>query len=227
MTRNTIFRFFIGFLLLSGHDFIAGQNSDFGIWYSVNGEHKLTKKLDLLLASEVRTFSNASQLDQIFGEGGVSYTLNDFFSTAGSYRLTGKLEDDGNFHIRHKWFGEAKLTFPVNRFNFSARLMLQIMKRTYIEKEDDNLPQYTGRFKLKAEYDIQGLPLTPFISFESFTPMFYDYKLLIDKERFSAGAAYKVSKKILLKPAYILERYPQNKNEFNYHVLALSCELKF
>jgi hypothetical protein len=227
MTRIVIFRFLACFLLLSVHDLIPAQDDDFGIWYSVNGEHRLAKKLDLLVTAEARTFNNASRAEQIFAEAGVSYKLTENFSTTGSYRFTGKLENDDNYHVRHKWFGELKGTFPVNRFRLSARIMLQIMKRTYIEKEDDNLPQYTARFKLKADYDIHGLPLTPFISFESFTPMFYDYKLLIDKERFSAGAAYKLSKKVLLKPAYILERYSQNNNEINFHVLALSCDLKF
>lgn len=202
------------------------QDNDFGIWYGIDAEHKLVKKLDLKLSSQIRTFNNASQIDQALIEGGLEYKINDYLSAAGSYRFTGKLEDDSRYHIRHKWFAEMKGSLPLNDFTFSARLMLQIMQRTYIEEEDDEIPKYAGRMKLKAEYDIPKFPLNPFLSVESFTPLFEQSEVLIDKERFATGFAYKMNKKHGLEISYILERYSLPETLF-YHIVSLKYELSF
>jgi hypothetical protein len=205
---------------------IFGQSDDFGIWYGINTELKLVKKLDLNLSSEIRTFNNATQIDQAFIEGGLVFKFNDFLSSAGSYRFTGKLEDDSRYHIRHKWFAEMKGSLPLNDFTFSARLMLQIMKRTYIEEEDDEIPRYAGRIKFKAAYDIPKFPLNPFLSVETFTPLFEQSETLIDKERFASGFEYKMNKNNVAEISYILERYSLPETIL-YHVVSLKYKMKF
>jgi hypothetical protein len=202
------------------------QSDDFGIWYGINAEHKLVKKLDLKLSSEIRTFNNASQIDQALIEGGLAYKFNDFFSTAGSYRFTWKLEDDSRYHIRHKWFAELKGTLPLNDFTFSARFMLQIIKKTYDGNDDYDIPKYAGRMKFKAYYDIPKFPLNPYLSVETFTPLFTQSEVLIDKERFAAGFEYKISKKHSVEASYILERYSLPEAVL-YHVISLKYELSF
>lgn len=202
------------------------QSDGFGIWYGISAEHKLIKKLDLKLSSDLRTFNNASQVDQAFIEGGLAYKLNDFLSTAGSYRFTGKLEDDSRYHIRHKWFAEIKGSLPFNDFTFSARLMLQIMKRTYYEDEDDEIPDYAGRMKLKATYNTPKFPLNPFLYVETFTPLFTKSEELIDKERLSAGLEYKISKKHAIETGYILERN-SSPQKVSSHIIYITYDLNF
>jgi len=208
------------------HGIILGQSDDFGIWYGVNADHKLIKKLDLKLSSDIRTFNNASQIDQALIEGGLEYKLNKYFSTTGSYRLTGKLEDDSRYHIRHKWFGEVKGSLPLNDFTFSARFMLQIMQRTYIEDDDDEIPKYAGRMRFKAAYDIPKFPLNPFLSAETFTPLFRQSEVFIEKERFAAGFEYKIRKKQAVEAGYILERYSLPEAVL-YHIISLKYEFSF
>ena len=219
-------RFLLWIIIAFIPGMIFGQSDDFGIWYSIDAEHKLVKKLEFKLASQVRTFNNASQVDQAYIEGGLAFELNDFLSTGTSYRFTGKLEDDSRYHVRHKWFGEIKGSLPLNDFTFSARLMLQIMKRTYIEAEDDEIPKYAGRMKFKTVYDIPKFPLNPFLSAETFTPLFEQSEVLIDKERFAAGFEYKIRKKHTFETSYILERYSLPE-VLLYHVLSLKYRLSF
>ncbi len=192
----------------------------------MDADRRIVKKLDLKLSSQIRTFNNASKINQALIEGGVGYKFNKYFSAAASYRYTLKLEDDTRYHSRHKWFAEMKGSVPINDFTISARFMLQIMKRTYIEDKDDEISKYVGRIRLKAEYDIPKFPLNPFLSLESFTPLFEESEVLIDKERFATGFDYKINKKNGLEISYILERYSLPDALF-YHVISLKYELSF
>jgi hypothetical protein len=219
-------RLLVWIVVISVPGLIFGQSDDFGIWYGISAEHKLVRKLDLKLSSDLRTFNNASQVDQAFIEGGLAYKINDFLSTAGSYRFTAKLEDDSRYHTRHKWFAEVKGSLPLNNFTCSARLMLQIMKRTYYEDENDEIPDYVGRMKFKASYDIPKFPLDPYLSAEAFTPLFAQSEVFIDKERFSAGFVYKINKKQDIETSYILERYSLPQTAL-YHIISLKYELSF
>ncbi|MBI5008810.1 MAG: DUF2490 domain-containing protein, partial [Bacteroidia bacterium] len=180
MTLKNNIRLLLGLVCCLIPDLIFGQNDDFGIWYCIDVDHKIVKKLDLKLSSQIRTFNNASQVDQAIVEGGLGYKFNNYLSAATSYRYTQKLEDDSRYHTRHKWFAEMKGSLPLDDFTFSTRLMLQIMQRTYFEEEEDEIPKYVARIKLKAEYDIPKFPLNPFLSFESFMPLFKDSEVLID-----------------------------------------------
>lgn len=226
MIRVKKLRLLVCIVVSSIQGIIFGQSDDFGIWYGINTEHKLIKKLDLKLSSDLRTFNNASQVDQAYIEAGLAFKLNDFLSTAGSYRFTGKLEDDSRYHVRHKWFAEVKGSLPLNDFNFSGRLMLQIMKRTYYEDAGDEIPGYTGRIRLKASYNTPKFPLNPYLYIETFTPLFAKTEALIDKERFSAGLQYKISKKHAIETGYILERYSLPRSTLN-HIISLTYELNF
>ena len=219
-------RFLLGIIFALSPAVILGQYDDFGIWYGIDAEHKLIKKLNLKLSSEIRTFNNASQIGQALIEGSLEYKFSDYLSTAGSYRFTGRLEDDSRYHIRHKWFAEMKGSLPLNDFTFSAKLLFQIMKRTYIEEEDDEVSKYVGRMKFKAEYDIPKFPLNPFLSVETFTPLFEQSEVLIDKERFATGFKYKINKKNAVEMSYILERYSLPEALF-YHIISLKYDLSF
>ena len=64
------------------------QVKDFGIWYGVSAEHKLTKKLEIDLSANIRTFKNGAKIEEAFLEGGLSYNLSKHFAVAGSYRIT-------------------------------------------------------------------------------------------------------------------------------------------
>lgn len=219
-------RFIFFFLLL----FIAGsvysQESDFGLWYEVNAEKSLNKKFDIAGSVMIRTFDNASTLDQAFMEIGSSYSLNKYVGFSLSYRIGNYLEDDDLYHIRHKWFGDIKGSLPVSNFVFSARMRLQIMAKTYIEHPEDAQAVYDGRLKLKGVYKIPHFPVDPYLSFETFSPVFRNEGRLIDKSRSTIGLDYKISKKHSIETEYIYQRdtYPHLSI---LHIISLSYTFKF
>jgi hypothetical protein len=207
MTIKSVFLFLL--LILTAAS-VYGQDNDFGLWYEVNAEKSFSKKFDINGTVMVRTFENASTLDQIFMEMGASYSLNKFLGFAGSYRIGNYLEDDDYYHIRHKWLADIKGSLPLNNLVLSARVRFQVMARTYTEEESDDKTEYDGRLKLKGVYKIPDFPVDPYISFETFSPIFRNDGNLIDKSRSTIGLEYKISKKHILDIEYIYQRdeYP-------------------
>lgn len=222
MIKNIIF---LVLLLLSAGS-VYGQKSDFGLWYEVKAEKSLSKKFDITGSFMVRTFDNASTIDQAFMELGTSYSLNKYLGFALSYRIGNYLDDDDLYHIRHKWFGDVKGSLPVNHFVFSARVRLQIMAKTYIEDAGDDKAIYDGRLKLKGVYKIPDFPVNPYLSFETFSPVFRNEGRLIDKSRSTIGLEFKITKKHIVETEYIYERddYPHLSI---MHIISLGYTIKF
>jgi hypothetical protein len=219
-------RFFFFFLFIKVAGSVYSQDTDFGLWYEVNAEKSLSKKFDINGTLMVRTFDNASTLDQVFLDLGVSYSLNKYVGFAAAYRLGNYLEDDDLYHIRHKWLADIKGTLPLNHFVLSARFRLQIMAREYIEDATADKAEYDGRFKLKGIYKIPDFPVNPYLSIETFSPVFRNEGHLINKSRSTAGLEYKITNKHYIETEYIYQRdtYPHLSI---MHILSLSYTFKF
>jgi len=182
------------------------QDHDFGIWYGINTESSITKKFELDVSAMIRTFNNASKTEQLFLEAGASYKFSKHISAAGSYRLTNMLEDDDQYHLRHKFMTDLKGTLPLNDFSFSARFRLQLQSRTYVEDIGDDASNFTGRFRVKCLYNIPKFPVNPYVCIETFSSLFEESEKIIGKERFTAGFEYKIIKKHSIEAEYIYER---------------------
>ena len=222
MIRN----FFLFLLFLAISSKVYCQESDFGLWYEVNAEKSFSKKFDVQGTVMVRTFDNGSTLDQVFAEIGSSYSLNKYVGFALSYRIGNYLEDDDLYHIRNKWFGDIKGSLPLSNFVFSARVRLQIMARTYFEDAAAEKAEYDGRLKLKLIYKIPDFPVNPYLSFETFSPIFRNEGRLIDKSRSTIGLEYKITKKHIVETEYTYQRdtYPHLSV---LHIITLSYTFKF
>jgi hypothetical protein len=217
--------FFIFIFIFICPQLSYSQSDDFGIWYGVNAEYSLNKKLDISISTMIRTFNNASKIEQGFLEGGVSYKFNKYLSAAGSYRISDNLEDDSEFHIRHKWFADVKGALPLKNFSFSARIRFQVQAKTYFKNEADRIPGYTGRIKVKAIYKIPDFPVNPYLSIEYFCPMFENADRLNGKSRYALGFDYKISKKHSVSAEYIFQRdYLPHISDIN--IIALSYNFK-
>lgn len=202
------------------------QNSDFGIWYGLNGEIEITKKLAIDVSGSLRTFEKAGKVEETFIEGGISYKFNKWLSAAGSYRFVEQVEDSYGFYPRHKLFAGIKATLPAGNINFSSRLLFQYQQRTFIKKQSDDAPDYRGRVKLKAEYKIPAFPVNPYLYYEFFCPMFENSPKFIDKERFSAGIQLKITNKHAVELEYIFQRdlAPKTTRE---NIISINYDFKF
>jgi Protein of unknown function (DUF2490) len=213
-------------LILSGSTAFAYSQADFGIWYGASAEHKLIGKLGLDLSGEIRTHNNASRIDEIFLEGGLSYKFNKYVSVGGSYRYTWFHEVTDDYHARYKWFVDINGHLPLGDFDITGRVRFQERYKTYFQDENDRVPKSTLRYRLKLSYNIPSCPVNPFAFTEIFCPVSSDKKRSVEKERFAIGAEYKISKKHSVDAAYMFERdYLPHLSDIN--LISLEYNLKF
>lgn len=225
MMMMTTKRLVLLFLLICTST-ISFSQDDFGIWYSVAAEKKLVKNLGLDLDANVRTFNNASKIEEAFFDIGLSYKLNKYLSAGVSYRFTEFKENDDLFHPRHKWFADIRGKLPLGDFDLSARFRFQQRYKTYFEDANDRESKEVGRVKLKMSYNIPSFPVNPYISTELFFPMFRPSERTIEKNRFMAGIEYKISKKNSLELEYMFQRdYFPHISDIN--VVSVCYNLKF
>jgi Protein of unknown function (DUF2490) len=214
------------FILLSATGTAYCQDNDLGIWYEMNAAKSLSKKIDLSTSAVIRTFNNGSKIEQGYLEIGASCDINKYFSAAVSYRLIDFFEKDDQYHIRHKWFADLKGSLPVTNFVFSLRLRYEIQMRSYYKHESDRRPEYTGRLKFRGLYRTPGFPVNPYAGIETFSLVFSDSHLLVDKIRYTLGAEYKIKKKNSVSAEYLLDR-DFSPHIRNMNIISLSYNLRF
>lgn len=222
MTKKWIIVLFSLFLPLAS----SAQKKDFGIWYGASAEHKLTDKLEIDLSANIRTYNKAVKIEEAFLEGGLAYNLNKYFTVAGSYRLIKSIEDDNSYYFRHKVFLDFKGNLPVGNFRFSGRLRFQNRVKTYIEDDEDQYPEYTGRIKFKALFKTPSFPVNPYLYAESFLPLFSEKSGKIGKNRVAAGLEYSIAKRHSVEAEYIFQRdYLPHLSDIN--IISVNYKIKF
>lgn len=206
MMRMMIKKAALFLFLLSSYCLSYSRNDDFGIWYNASGEIKIMKRLDLEITGCVRTFKNASKVDELFVEAGLGYKLNKYIAVGGAYRFGEFFEDDDSYHPRHKWFADVTGKLPIGDLKISGRFRFQQRFKTYFEDEEDKIPVSHARIKVKAFYNISSFPVNPYVSTEVFCPMFTGAERNIDKNRFMLGLEYNISKKHSIDIEYMFQR---------------------
>lgn len=223
MTTRRIYVLIFTFLLPIS---AIAQDKDFGIWYGVSGGHKINKKLELNVSTEVRTFRNAAKVEEAFIEGGLGYNFNKYFAVDGFYRLSKSIEDNNSYYFRHKFYVDFKGSLPAGNFSFSARLRFQTRTKTFIKNEQDKHPDYTGRIKVKAVYKTPVFPVNPYVYVETFSPMFSDKTRTIEKIRYSAGLEFKIVKNHSVELGYIFQLdYLPHVSDMN--IASVNYNIKF
>lgn len=222
MNKRVFTVLFLSFMVMH----LYCQKKDFGLWYNAVIKHDLTKKLEAELAATVRTFDNASKIEEGFIEGEIGYKIAKFLSAAVSYRITENIEDDDKYYVRHKWFVGLKGDIDIWDIELSGRARFQRRYKTYFEDEEDKIPDSHLRYKLKAVYKTPSFPLNPFAETEFFCPVIKESDVFIDKKRFAAGVDYKISKNHAVELKYIFQRdYEPKLNDD--HIISLDYEFTF
>jgi hypothetical protein len=206
--------------------YLFGQQKDFGIWYDIGLEKKITKKIDVNFNGVLRTYGNASQTDQFYLESGLSYKVNKYISAALNYRWIYKHEEGPVFYSRHRWFTDVKLSYPLNRLKFSARFRYQNQYKSNYENDKDKIAEHYGRIKATCFYNVPAFPVNPYISLEYFYPLFNKEKTFADKKRSAIGIEYGLNKKNTVNLEYIFQRdyLPQLSD---IHIISVNYQFSF
>jgi hypothetical protein len=218
---------FLNLLIVALFPLVASsQQSDFGIWVNVDADVSLSKKFDLQFSGSLRSYQNTSKLEEAFLEGGVEYKIWKFLSVAASYRYVNKLENNGFYYGRHKFFTDITGSVPAGNFTFSGRIRLQRTTLTFIEQEKDKISRYHLRLRIKAAYRPSSSPFEPYLGIEPFFPVFTGSESGIGKTRFFAGTDLFITRRSSVDIGYILER-DFKPVILNLHILNLGYKIRF
>lgn len=99
---------------------------DFGVWFGLIYEKKISKDFDLNLEQQIRTFKNSSLLDDSFSDLGLQYSINKHFDLATNVRYIydAKRVKEPENNFRYNFDIEYKKTIRP-RLNFRYRLRYQ------------------------------------------------------------------------------------------------------
>lgn len=193
-------------VLINTAAFSLAQKKDFGIWYSIAAEKEILKDLDLEVDVNLRTYHEAKEIEEGFADFGLGYKLNKHFSVGIAYRYTQMREDDELYHPRHKWFADFGAMTALGDFDISGRIRFQQRYKTYFEDENDKESKEHLRLRGKVSYNIPKFPLNPFATAELYLPVFGEATRTVDKQRFTGGFEYNISKKHSMELEYMFQR---------------------
>lgn len=227
------------------------QSDDFGTWYEVGAEKKLSRKWNMAAEAEFRTRNDMKSAERWSIGLSAEYKLaRNLKASAGyiflydNYAEVLDLKADGltpNKWTPNYWGVRHRLNLTLTgsadwqRFKFSLRERWQYTYRPEAEgkRYDIDKDLWTDvrgkgksvlRSRLQVDYDIPNWKFDPYVSAE----MFND-KGGIKKMRYTVGVDYKLRKKHVFGLSYKYQRVngDDDDSSANSHILGLSYKFKF
>ncbi|MGE5429370.1 MAG: DUF2490 domain-containing protein [Methylococcaceae bacterium] len=174
-------------------------------WAELEFSKKIIKNLKLEFNPELRFF-NDFKMDSYILEGGLSYKLDKYLTVAGYYRYenTNDYKPKKDIYVwepSNRLALDAKTDFDIERFNLSFRL--RYTSGAKVDQASNEQDSYF-RYRAKADYNIKGSKIVPYVSYEAFHDLKQNY---FDKIRYTGGLAYPLNKNNELSLFYRLQDY--------------------
>ncbi|MGQ7870892.1 DUF2490 domain-containing protein [Sunxiuqinia sp. sy24] len=194
------------------------QASEWNTWASLELTKDFGDKFKAYLSPQIR-FANKDGVDEYFLETGVKYDLFNFLEVSGNYRYLVNERKTKSTEYFHRIAFDLTGKYEINRLEFALRT-----RYTNYDELDNNegFNDATLRYRLKSEYDIPNMKLTPAVGVEFFHQL---ENKEINKIRYILGAAYKINKKHKVELDYLLHTYPLKDGHTN--ILALEYKIDF
>ena len=249
---NTLKRLFCGLAVMAATSISAtAQTDDFGLWYELGAEKKLSPKWSLGLEGELRTRNNSRTADRWSAGVSAEYKIVKGLKASAGYIL---LYDNNPEELTYKsdgfrpnkwtpsyWGVRHRLNLSLEGSKNFGRLELSLRERwqyTYRpeatgKKYDFDEESWTNvrgkgknvlRSRFEASYDFPHWKLDPTASVE----MFNDDSG-IAKMRYQLGVDYKIQKRHIFGLTYRYQTVngDDDDHEANSHLIGLSYKFKF
>ena len=227
------------------------QSDDFGIWYEVGAEKKLSQKWSVAAEAELRTRDNCKAADRWSAGLSASYKIvKGLKATAGYTFLYDNnaeeldLKSDGltpnkwtphYWGVRHRFSMGLTGSVKWNRFDISLRERWQYTYRPSASEKrydiDNNIwtdrkgkGKNILRSRLQVGYDIPNWKFDPYVSAEM-----YNGSGGVSKMRYTLGTEYKIRKTHAIGLSYKYQHVYDDDDDLssNRHILGLSYKYKF
>ena len=230
---------------------IKAQHEDFGMWYELGAEKKLSRKWNVGADAEFRTRNDNRTADRWSIGVNAEYKIFKGLKVSAGYtflndNVTEEFErkKDGlrpnkwtpsYWGTRHRFNVSLTGSIDWNRFSFSLRERWQYTYRPEAtgKKYDFDEEQWVSvkgkgknvlRSRFQVGYDIPHWKLDPFVNIELFND-----KSGIQKTRYQVGVDYKIKKKHIFALTYRFQNVNEDDDDsdVNSHLLGISYKYKF
>lgn len=227
------------------------QSDDFGMWYSLTAEKKLSKKWSIDVEGDFRTRSDSKTADRWSIGLDAEYKIAKWLKASAGYTLLYDnnpekitYDDDGEYKkwrpsywgLRHRFAVSLAGSVDYGRFSFTLRERWQYTYRPEktTERYDFNDAQWEDkavkgkgrnvlRSKLKVDYNIPKCKVDPYVDVELFNSW------ALQKIRYTVGIDWKLTKKHIFGLTYHYQdvNADDDDNDVDSHIIGLSYKFKF
>ncbi len=228
----------------------TAQENDFGMWYEVGAEKKLSRKWNVSAEGDFRTRNSSKTVDRwSLGASAEYKIIRGLKASAGYTFLYSNNEEkmdmkrDGlrynkwtpsYWGVRHRFHVTIAGNIDVGRWNFALRERWQYTYRPSVDgkKYDFDEEAWTSvkgkgknvlRSRLQVSYDIPHWKFDPFANVEM-----YNDNTGIQKMRYQVGVDYKIRKTHIFGLTYRFQTVnDDDDDDKNSHLIGLSYKYKF
>ena len=188
-------RFLILFIIIPIINLSQGNYQDFGTWTKINSDFKINKKTSFTNKTELRTFDNSRQINQIYSQFSFQRKLSKKLSTSFAWRL--KLDNEEySYELSNRFHND--LTYQKKYSDFKIFLRL----RSQIQFYPVNLKELFERTRIKIQYEINKKTKI-YLYNEQYYLMNKNTTNKFKKNRFGTGVKYKLNNKTSLELKYL------------------------
>ncbi|MDD5869926.1 MAG: DUF2490 domain-containing protein [Bacteroidales bacterium] len=230
---------------------VQAADNDFGMWYSVSAEKKITKKWSAEIEAEMRTRNDARTWDRWSASASAKYKLTKWLNAEVAYvflndnnpeKISYHTNGDYNnwrpsyWGTRHRFnvsltgkvgFGGFEVSLR-ERWQYTYRPEATTLRYDFDNSEwEDVAVRGKGsnvlRSRLQVEYNIPKSKVDPHASVELFNAW------NVEKVRYTVGADWKIRKKHVIGVNYIYQSINGDDvdNDPNSNIVSLSYKFKF
>jgi len=203
---------------------VSAQESAFGNWTSIAVEKDISDHWNIELETGNRLKDNLNQRDKTYVDAGLNWSLS-FFKAGASYQLANE-QKETKISYSHRISALTQLKKTVNRFDMSYRAKLQFDYKDVQSSPTGHIPSTYLRNRFKTAYDVKGIPLDPFMSYEFFWRQNSYTDTQIEKERFTMGVDYRFNKHHSVELSYILNQQKNVSNPQKAYVVSINYNIK-
>ena len=175
--------------------FSQGVYQDFGTWIKLNSNFKIDKKTSITNKTELRTFDNSQQINQIYTQFSYDKDLNKQISTSFAWRS--KFINDEFSYVNSNRF-HNDITFQKKYSNIKIYFRLRSQFHIHPFKNNDWIERTRFKVKFKLSKKLSYYLYNEFyFSVNSENPNSYT------KNRIGTGLKYRLTKKTDLEVKYL------------------------
>ena len=175
--------------------FSQGVYQDFGVWIKLNSNFKIDKKTSITNKTELRTFDNSQQINQIYTQFSYDKDLNKQISTSFAWRS--KFINDEFSYINSNRF-HNDITFQKKYSNIKIYFRLRSQIHIHPYKNND----WIERTRFKVKYKLSK-KLSYYLYNEFYFSVYSENPNSYTKNRIGTGLKYRLSKKTDLEVKYL------------------------